>query len=133
MNTQYYRDNILANMLPEIDAISGDNYIFMQDGVRPHTAQATIEYLHENCTCLLEADYSPPNSPDLHPLDYCLWDLLESKIWRENIESMEVLTIEIEREWDAIPQQVGDKAIDLFRKRVKMVIDAVEGQIERYL
>ena len=57
MTTQYYRENILENMLPEIEQTSEGDYIFQQDGARPHTAKATIDYLNEHCPNLLEPRY----------------------------------------------------------------------------
>ena len=55
VNGQYYRDELLAKMIPEMDAISGGDYIFQQDGARAHTAKDTIKYIKDNMP-----DYIPP-------------------------------------------------------------------------
>ena len=48
-----------------------DQWIFMQDGARPHTAKATIELLEEETPDFIEE--WPANSPDLNPIsDYPL-------------------------------------------------------------
>ena len=49
VNARYYREAVLAEMLPEMDALSGGDYVFMQDGARAHTARVNIEYLNQNC------------------------------------------------------------------------------------
>ena len=56
-------------MLPEMEDMGGGYYVFMQDGAKPHTARATLDYLKDYCPNLLESRYWPPNSPDLDPLD----------------------------------------------------------------
>src|SRR6218665_2248444 len=48
-------------------------FIFQQDGAPAHTARVTQEWLHANCSELIEKDRWPPNFPDLNPLDYHAW------------------------------------------------------------
>ena len=38
MNGQYYRNELLACMLPEMNNLSRGDYIFLQDGAKSHTA-----------------------------------------------------------------------------------------------
>ena len=45
VNARYYREAVLPEMLPEMDALSGGDYVFMQDGARAHNARVNIEYL----------------------------------------------------------------------------------------
>ena len=40
INGQYYRNELLARMLPEMNNLSRGDYIFLQDGARTHTAKA---------------------------------------------------------------------------------------------
>ena len=41
---QYYRNELLAHMLPEMNNLSTGNYIFLQDEARSYTAKSTLEY-----------------------------------------------------------------------------------------
>ncbi len=56
------------------------NYVFQQDGAPAHTANSTQTFLAKN----MEAHWSkvvwPPYSPDLNPLDYGIWGVLQTKI-----------------------------------------------------
>ena len=70
VNGHYYRDELLAKMIPEMDAISGGDYIFQQDSARAHTAKDTIKYIKDNMPDYIPPEMWPPNSPDLNPVDY---------------------------------------------------------------
>ena len=46
INGEYYQNNVLCHMLlPEIQRVSGDWYIFQQDIAPAHRAQSTVELL----------------------------------------------------------------------------------------
>ena len=55
------------------------------------------------------------------------------KVWRTKILDMDQLKAEIVKTWNEYPQDSIDRAIDSFRKRLKLVIEAEGGIIERYL
>ena len=70
----------------------------------------------------------PLHSPDLNPVDYCVWSALERNVYREKrfghtIELKEAIF----QEWKALPQVVLNNAIDGFRSCVRLVI-AENGQ-----
>ena len=72
VNGEYYRNELLGKMIPEMDSIAGDEYyLFMQDGARAHTARATIKLLESQSQLqLLYPELWPAKSPDLNPVDY---------------------------------------------------------------
>ena len=52
VNGAYYREKLLASMIPEMDRLTGcQPYVFMQDGARSHTANETVKIL-ESTTIL---------------------------------------------------------------------------------
>ena len=53
-----------------------DNFIFQQNGAPAHTARQSQEFLQANTPDFIGKDEWPPNSPDLNPLDYCVWGLM---------------------------------------------------------
>ena len=131
----YYCEKLLASMIPEMDRLIGYlPYVFMQDGARSHTANETVRFLNQQrYLTLLQPNIWPPNSPDLNPVDYCVWSALERNVYRgrrfENtIESKEAIL----QEWEALPQAVINNAIDGFRARVRLVIAENGQQIEKY-
>ena len=48
----------------------------------------------------------------------------ERKIWEETITNIDDLKLAILREWEAFPQDTINRAIDSFRRRIQMVVDA---------
>jgi len=41
----------------------------------------------------------PPNSPDLNPVDYSIWDLLQERVYRSRIHDVKELKERLLREW----------------------------------
>ena len=68
VNGAYYREKLLASMIPEMDRLTGyQPYVFMQDGARSHTANETVRLLNQQrYLTLLQPNMWPPNSPDLN-------------------------------------------------------------------
>ena len=70
----------------------------------------------------------PPQSPDLNPMDYSIWDSLSEKVYKGRTENE--LKDKIREKWEEI--SVGDcrKAIGLFKKRLSAVCSQDSGHIE---
>ncbi|CAM4847524.1 unnamed protein product [Rotaria magnacalcarata] len=62
------------------DQFFGSDWIFQQDGVKPHLHHSSQKWCRDNFPSFIEKDGSPPNSPDLNPLDYSIWDQLANNI-----------------------------------------------------
>ena len=74
-----------------------------------------------------------PNSPDLNPVDYCVWSALERNVYRgRGFENTIELKEAILQEWEALPQAVISNAIDGFRSRVRLMIAENGQDIEKY-
>ncbi|CAF4212880.1 unnamed protein product [Rotaria sp. Silwood2] len=52
----------------------GKCWTFQQDGAKPHVHRLKQQWCHDNFPEFIDKDHWPPNSPDLNPLDYCIWD-----------------------------------------------------------
>ncbi|KAI6653924.1 hypothetical protein LOD99_3100 [Oopsacas minuta] len=68
-----------------------------------------------------------PYSPDLNPMDYSIWSILETKACAKahtNVESLKVL---LRREWAIIPQETLRAAVEAFPRRLKAVIEKRGG------
>ena len=69
----------------------------------------------------------------MNVLDFSVWGDLEARVWkRRNFHDIESLKAAIVKEWDKYPQMNIDNSIDVFRKRVRQVIDANGGHIEKF-
>ena len=134
VNGAYYHEKLFASMIPEIDRLTGyQPYVFMQDGARSHTANETVRSLNQQrYLTLLQPNMWPPNSPDLNPVDYCVWSALERNVYRGRFENTTKLKEAILQEWEVLPQAVINNAIDGFRFRVRLVIAENGQHIEKY-
>uniref|UniRef100_A0A914X0E5 Transposase n=1 Tax=Plectus sambesii TaxID=2011161 RepID=A0A914X0E5_9BILA len=71
-----YIKEVLPMALRYGNKVYGNNWTYQQDGARPHTHQLSQEWFQDNFPSFLDKGRWPPNSPDLNPLDYCIWDEL---------------------------------------------------------
>ena len=117
VNGAYYRKKLLASMIPEMDRLTGyQPYVFMRDGALSHTVNETLRFLNQQrYLTLLQPNMWPPSSPDLNPVDYCVWSTLERNVYckrrfQNTIEFKEAIL----QEWEALPQAVISNAIDGF-------------------
>ena len=135
VNDAYYREKLLALMIPEMDRLTGyQPYVFMQDGARSHTANEMVRFLNrQRYLTLLQPNMWPPNSPDLNPVDCCVCSALERNVYRgRRFENTIELKEAILQEWEALSQAVINNAIDWFRSRVRLVIAENGQHIEKY-
>lgn len=130
----YYRETLLANMLPEMSALArGGHFVFQQDGARSHTARESVAYLEEHVPELLKPEMWPANSPDLNPVDYTVWSWMEQKVYTgEKIRDIPHLRRKLSNAWEELPQTLLDDAIDQFRPRLKKVIEVGGLHIEQF-
>ena len=71
-----------------------------------------------------------PYSPDLNPMDYSIWSILESKACANSHTSIDTLMTSLNREWGKIPQETLGAAVEAFPRRLKAVIQKKGGYIE---
>uniref|UniRef100_A0A914ECB3 Uncharacterized protein n=1 Tax=Acrobeloides nanus TaxID=290746 RepID=A0A914ECB3_9BILA len=72
----------------------------------------------------------PPNSPDLNVMDYSIWNILEAEAYSKPHQSIDALKKSLVKAWNKIPQEVIDRAVDDFPKRLQKCIDAGGGHFE---
>jgi len=53
----------------------------------------------------------PSNSPDLNPIDYALWGILQDHVCKNQIKDVEELWQRTEEEWNDLDQWLDDTAI----------------------
>jgi len=112
-------------------ALFGDNnWTYQQDSAGPHASKETQDWCHANFTDFIEKDDWPSNSPDLSPLDYCIWGILKAKACATRHTNLKNLKKSLRREWNKIDLDVVRKCIDDFPKRLLACINAEGGHIE---
>ena len=86
-----YIEKVLPVVLKYGKDVFGDDWTFQQDGAKPHQHHLTQEWCQNNFPSFIPKDRWPPNSPDLNPLDYSIWDELANTIDWNKVSSKSTL------------------------------------------
>jgi hypothetical protein len=134
VNGAYYRDILLSQkLLPAIKDLSGDYFIFQQDSAPAHRARDTVELLRRETPCLISPSQWPPNSPDLNPVDYKIWSVLQDRVYRTRITDVNQLKERLIEEWGRFDQDVINQAVNQWRIRLRACVHADGGHFEHQL
>jgi len=71
-----YRDKLL--LLPATQSVADKAFIFQQDNAPAYCARQTVGLLRRET--FIAADIWPPNSPDLNPVDYRIWEVVQERV-----------------------------------------------------
>lgn len=116
---------------PWMNSVScGRPYVFQQDGAPAHTSHLVQGWLSEHVSMFWDKDMWPPNSPDLNPLDYYVWGVVERESNKSQHANSESLATAIRRAFDNLSRDVVKKACERFRTRIEKVIAANGGYIQ---
>jgi len=74
----------------------------------------------------------PPNSPDLNPVDYAVWGIMQKRVYKKITDVGELRQQTVE-EWEQLGQHVIDNAIRQWCRRLRGCVDADGGQFEHSL
>jgi hypothetical protein len=135
INGANYRDVLLGeHLLPAIKELSGNEFfIFQQDSAPAHRARETVDLLSRETPEFISPTLWPPNSPDLNPLDYKIWSVLQERVYQTRIRDVDHLKQRIVEEWNRFDQGIVDNAINEWRKRLRACIRANGGHFEHQL
>lgn len=125
MNADVYVEDILLPYVVPYAPFIGENFLFMQDNARPHTARRVFDFLDEVGINRL---VWPASSPDLNPIEH-LWDNLGKKV-RNHVpapQSLQELQRVLQNAWDAITQDEIKRLIQSMPDRMNEVIRARGG------
>ena len=78
-------------------------------------------------------DVWPAASPDLNPMDFSIWGILQARVGRKFYRNVDDLKKALKKQWSKIPQETIRKAIEQFPKRLEACIDARGGHFEQLM
>ena len=84
-------------------------------------------------------DFIPPalwrviNSPDLNPVDYTVWSVLQERVYRTKISDVDELKRRINSEWAALSHVVIEHAVGEWRQRLRACVRAGGEHFEHML
>src|SRR6218665_286337 len=108
----------MEKMLPAILGMSND-FIFQQNNASAHRAKDTIAFLRHETPSFIGPELWPANSPDLNPVDYGIWGLIQERVYQTAIRNIYELKKRLMIVWAELKQSVIDKAIEQWRPRLR--------------
>ena len=122
-------------LIDDCHALMGDEFTFQQDGAPAHSAHQAQDWLQQNCPDFIRKDEWPPNSPDLNPLDFCVWGIMLNQYEKCIPKPATLLELKavMQSIWDELPQNTIQKTVLSFRKRLQACIRSDGGHFEHLL
>jgi len=131
VNGDYYRNTVLLNMLLlDIRSVFGDYYVFQQDGAPAHRARDTVIMQQRETPEFIPPEMWPPNSPDLNPVDYSIWCMLQERVYRSRIHDVKEWKERLLREWRLLDHTVIAAAIAQWHSRLNACVRVNGGHFE---
>src|SRR6218665_517820 len=102
--------------------IPGWVFVFQHDGAHRAHDRDTVAFLERKVLDLIPPTLWPPTSPDLNPVDYSIWSVLQEKVYRSRIANVDELKTRLIDEWARFDQSIVDVAIDQCRRRLSACV-----------
>lgn len=127
-----YQETVLEPVVKPLTQtlFNGQQWVFQQDSAPGRKAKPTQEWLRLNVPQFIKAEEWPSSSPDLNPLDYKLWSVLEAKACSKRHQNLDALKKSLIRAAAEIPQETIRAAIAAWPLRLKACIRARGGHFE---
>ena len=114
VNQKIYIAFLKTSSLPECRRLYPDNdYVFLQDSAPSHRAKATQNFLRDNTPDFISLQEGH-RMPDLNPLEYSVWNILQELVdegRREPFANLKDLQNVIRDKWHDVDDQTVRKAI----------------------
>lgn len=135
IDQHYYQQKVLQKkLLPGANAIHRNRkWVFQQDSAPAHMAKTTQAWCRANCPDFINYQEWPASSPDLNPLDFCIWGILQAKVNAKQHRSVKSLKRKLKREWKKLSMIHIRAAIDSWRGRLRLAVFAKGGRFEQFL
>jgi len=109
------------------------SFIFQQDSAPAHRARDTVWLLELAMPAFNSPDLWPPNSPDLNPVDYKIWSVVQQRVYQSRMHNTDELKQRLVHVWLAMDQTIIDSAIYEWRGRLRACVRAKGGHCEQML
>jgi len=93
-------------------------------------ARVTVELLHQETLNFLAFNLWLPNSPDLSPVEYEIWAVMQYRIYRGQIDSVDELKRRLIDVRCGLEQSIFDEAIGQWRGRHRACVHAKGRHLE---
>jgi len=89
--------------------------------VPAHHAKETVDLLSTETPAFIPPTLWLPTSPDLNPVDYKVWSVLQEQVYNVKVNNVDELRQHIQTVWDELDQHIIDKAIKQWRIQRKLL------------
>ena len=101
-----YIEKVLLVALKYRNKVFSSDWIFQQDGAQPYSHHLTQEWFRANFPSFIDKDHWPPNSLDLNPLEYSIWNELVNTINWDKVKSQTALIQQLKSSFKNICESV---------------------------
>lgn len=132
VNGNYYQREILQKIVKPAGKriFKNQQWTFQQDSAPAHSAKINQTWCEVNLPDFINSSEWPPSSPDLNPLDYSIWGILEAKVNATKYHRLNSLKRAVQREWKKLPMGMVRSVIDLWRPRLRACVKANGGRFK---
>ena len=124
-------------LMPHLDALVRKPDWFQQDGAPPHFAHQVRHFLDDHFPGAWIGRGGPvewsPRSPDLNPLDFCIWGHLKRIVYSEQIRDLVHLRTRILDACQSIQREMLIKVESNLKKRLNVCFSESGGHFEHLL
>jgi len=121
IDAKFYQERILRDVLkPWADSHFGEaQWTLQQDWTPSHRAKSTKALCRQLFPAFWDEDVCPSNSPDLNPLEYAIWGIMERKVCATRHANLDSLKASILKAWNEITENQLCEIVDDFPRRLK--------------
>ena len=132
LNSEPYVSDILEGcLLPWAKQHFKDEpWTFQQDSAPSHGSKFTQSWILRKIRSFISKEDWPVQSPNLNPLDYSIWSILEKRVCSTFHQTLKSLKAKLIKEWDTIPLEMLRAACNSFLDRLKAVVKNKGSYIE---
>jgi len=98
--------------------VAGDFITFQQDNTPAHRAGDTVESLSRNTPDFISPLLWPSSSPDLNPVGYEMWGVLQQRVYHRRIRDVDHMKQRLIEEWRCFGQNIIDRTVRQWRVRL---------------
>ena len=106
-------------------------WVFQQDSAPKHRAITVQEWCSKNFPDFITWKEWPPSSPDLNPMDFSIWNILQERACKKPHKSLRTLKSALIKEWSNLELDILQNCCLEFMKRVKLCIKAKGQHFEK--
>lgn len=127
-----YQQDVLEGAVKPLNTtlFAGKEWVFQQGSAPAHKAKTTQEWLRREVPAFIADEDWPSGSPDLNPLEYRLWSVLEEMACKKRHDDLDSLKRSLEKAAAEIPMETVRAAIAEWPNRLKACVNACGGHFE---